>query len=305
MLRFEKLATPPATATVVVPDSVPPPALVPIATVTLPAKLVTLFASASCAVSCTAGLIVRPATALLGCTVNTNCVAGPAVIAKVRLLAPGSRVAAAVSRYPVPLLSMLRLEKVATPFTAATTVVPESVPPTGLVPIATVTVPVKLATRFPNASSALTTTAGVMTAPATVLLGCPVNASWPTAPAVTVTAAVCVTVTPAIAAVTVFSPATVELTLPAAIPFTSVGPAGCTSVFPLPVAASTTAAPLIGLPKASRAATVSVAWLVPVDAVIDVGEATSVDTVADTTPGVMLNGALVATGSPVAVAVSV
>src|SRR5713226_8408288 len=194
---------------------------------------------------------------------------------------------------------MLRFVNVATPATAAALVVPDSVPPPGFVPSATVTVPVKLDTAFPKASRALTTTAGVIAAPAPVVLGCPVNASALAAPATTVTAAVCVTVTPAIAAVTVFSPATVELTLPAATPFTSVGPAGCTSVFPLPVAASTTAAPLIGLPKASRAATVSVAWLVPVDAVIDVGEATSVDSVADTTPAVIVKAVLVAPLSPV------
>src|SRR5713226_1597760 len=200
---------------------------------------------------------------------------------------------------------MLRFANVATPPAAACVSVPASVPPAGLVPIATVTGPVKLGTAFPNASRALTATAGAITAPAPVVLGCPVNASWLAAPATTVTAAVCVTVTPAIAAVTVFSPATVELTLPVATPFTSVAAAGCVSVFPLPVAVSTTSAPLIGLPKPSRAVTVSVATLVPEDAVIAVGDAASVDCVADTAPGVMVKAALVACVSPVAAAVSV
>ncbi len=61
---------------------------------------------------------------------------------------------------------MLRLEKVATPLTAATDVVPDSVPPDGFVPIATVMNPVKLVTTFPRASCAVTCTAGVIEAPA-------------------------------------------------------------------------------------------------------------------------------------------
>src|SRR5712692_1331359 len=152
---------------------------------------------------------------------------------------------------------MLRFANVATPPAAACVSVPASVPPAGLVPIATVTGPVKLGTAFPNASRALTTTAGVIAAPAPVVLGCPVNASALAAPATTVTAAVCV------------------------------------RVFPLPVAVSTTAAPLIGLPNPSRAVTVSVATLVPEDAVIEVGEATSVDCVADGAPAVMVKALLV------------
>src|SRR5712692_357941 len=188
---------------------------------------------------------------------------------------------------------MLRFANVATPPTAACVSVPASVPPLGFVPSATVTGPVKLDTAFPKASRALTATAGVIAAPAPVVLGWPVNASALAAPATTVTAAVCVTVTPAIAAVTVFSPATVELTLPVATPFTSVAAAGCVRVFPLPVAVSTTAAPLIGLPNPSRAVTVSVATLVPEDAVIEVGEATSVDCVADGAPAVMVKALLV------------
>src|SRR5229473_647100 len=80
---------------------------------------------------------------------------------------------------------MLRFANVATPPAAACVSVPASVPPAGLVPIATVTGPVKLGTAFPNASRALTTTAGVIAAPAPVVLGCPVNASALAAPATT------------------------------------------------------------------------------------------------------------------------
>jgi len=54
MERLEKVATPPDAATVVVPDSVPPPGLVPIATVMLAVEPVTVFPNASCTVTCTA-----------------------------------------------------------------------------------------------------------------------------------------------------------------------------------------------------------------------------------------------------------
>src|SRR5712691_9156745 len=67
---------------------------------------------------------------------------------------------------------MLRVEKVATPFTAATVVVPASVPPAGLVPIARVTLLVAPVSRAPNWSRISTVTAGVIVAPAWVLIGC-------------------------------------------------------------------------------------------------------------------------------------
>ena len=51
---------------------------------------------------------------------------------------------------------MLSVENVATPFTAATVVVPASVAPLGLDPKATVTLPVKLVIVFPTASWAVT-----------------------------------------------------------------------------------------------------------------------------------------------------
>src|SRR5207244_2521040 len=70
----------------------------------------------------------------------------------------------------------------ATPFTAATVVVPPRVAPPGLVASATVTLPIKLGTGFPAASSALTWTAGLIAAPATVLDGCTVKASWVVVP---------------------------------------------------------------------------------------------------------------------------
>jgi hypothetical protein len=61
--------------------------------------------------------------------------------------------------------------------------------------------------------------------------------------AVTTTVAVCVIPTVLIVADTVFDCATRELRVPVATPFALVGPPGWVSVFPVPVAASTTVAP--------------------------------------------------------------
>src|SRR5437870_13738736 len=66
---------------------------------------------------------------------------------------------------------MLRSKNVATPPTAATGVVPLSVPPPGLAPSAALTLPVNPGTRFPRASSARTFTAGLIWRPAIVVLG--------------------------------------------------------------------------------------------------------------------------------------
>src|SRR5437867_12453672 len=60
---------------------------------------------------------------------------------------------------------MLRSKNVATPPTAATGVVPLSVPPPGLAPSATLTLPVNPDTRFPSASTARTFTAGLIWRP--------------------------------------------------------------------------------------------------------------------------------------------
>ena len=65
---------------------------------------------------------------------------------------------------PVRLID--RFPNVATPPTAATVVVPESVPPPGFVPIAIVMLPVKDVTVVPPLSTARTVTAGEIEAPA-------------------------------------------------------------------------------------------------------------------------------------------
>src|SRR3954463_6716869 len=72
MERLEKVATPPEAATVSVPDSVPPPGLVPMATVTLAVELVTVLPNVSCTVTWTDGEIDTPATAFVGWAVNAS-----------------------------------------------------------------------------------------------------------------------------------------------------------------------------------------------------------------------------------------
>src|SRR5205809_955255 len=79
---------------------------------------------------------------------------------------------------------MLTPGNVATPATAATVVVAERVPLPGFAPSATVTLLVKPVAVFPCPSSAVTCTAGVMAAPAAVLLGWELGRSWGGAPAV-------------------------------------------------------------------------------------------------------------------------
>src|SRR3989304_4834613 len=73
---------------------------------------------------------------------------------------------------------MLSVENGAPPAAAAAVVVPDKVPAPGLVPSATVTFPVNPLAVFPWASRTVTWTAGVIVAPAVVLLGGTVKTSW-------------------------------------------------------------------------------------------------------------------------------
>src|SRR5439155_16361676 len=95
----------------------------------------------------------------------------------------------------------------------------------------------------------------------------------------------------------------VELSEPVATPLPFVGPAGCVSVLPEPLAARTTVAPLMELPFASRAVTVIVD--VPLPAVIDVGAAVTLDCDADTGPAVTVMLAVCVIATPPVVAVTV
>ncbi len=97
MLSPGNVATPATAATVVVPERVPLPGFAPSATVTLPVKAGSVLPSASSAVTCRAGVIDAPAAVLLGCVVNTSCVAVPGVMVNAALVVPVAPVALAVS----------------------------------------------------------------------------------------------------------------------------------------------------------------------------------------------------------------
>src|SRR5512140_1184378 len=97
MDRLENVATPLTADTVVVPDSVPPPALVPIATVLLAVELVTVLPNASCTVTCTAGAMETPAVAFVGCTVKASLDGAAGLMLNPAEAAPVSGADAAVS----------------------------------------------------------------------------------------------------------------------------------------------------------------------------------------------------------------
>src|SRR5678816_3704985 len=90
MDRLEKVATPAAAATVVVPESVPPPGLVPMATVMLAVELVTVLPNGSCTVTCTAGETFAPAVALVGWAVKASLDAAPGLMLNAVEVAPVS-----------------------------------------------------------------------------------------------------------------------------------------------------------------------------------------------------------------------
>src|SRR5438046_10143318 len=98
---------------------------------------------------------------------------------------------------------MLNPGNVATPPAAATAAVPESVPPPGFAPMASVTVAVNAVAVFPCASSAVTWTAGVIGAPAVALVGCTENTRCVAAPAAMLNGALVAVDSPPAAAVRV------------------------------------------------------------------------------------------------------
>src|SRR4051812_25257457 len=80
MEMLENVATPLTADTVDVPDSTPPPGLVPMDTVMTAVELVTVLLKASCTVTRTAGEMLTPAVALVGCTVKASLVAAAGVM---------------------------------------------------------------------------------------------------------------------------------------------------------------------------------------------------------------------------------
>src|SRR6266849_2370363 len=313
MLSVAKVATPLTTATVVVPPSVAPLVPVPaaIATVTLPTKVGTKLPKASCALTCTAGVIVAAADVVVGCTVNASTLAAAGVMLNAVLATAGSPLAVAVSVYPVPLTSMNKVPKVATPFTAATAVVPPSVAPRVPVPaaIATVTLPTKVGTRLPKASCALTCTAGVIVAAAGVVVGCTVKASTLAAAGVMLNAVLATAGSPLAVAVNVYP---VPLTSMNRVPkvatpataATAVVPPSTAPLVPVPGVRATVTVPVkvgTGFPNASSAVTFT-AGVIWRSATVVTGCTVNASRVA--VPLVMLKLALEPAVRPVAVAVS-
>src|SRR5262245_8555704 len=82
--------TPLTADTVIVTESVPPAALLPLATVLLAVELVTVFPKVSCTVTCTAGEMAAPAVALVGCTVKASFEAAAGLMVNPAEVAPVS-----------------------------------------------------------------------------------------------------------------------------------------------------------------------------------------------------------------------
>src|SRR5437870_2103944 len=130
---------------------------------------------------------------------------------------------------------MLSPPKLATPATAATVAVPASVPPPGLAPIATVMFPVNPEAVLPCASWAVTCTAGVIPAPAAVVVGSAVNTSCVALPAVMLNAVDVGSVRPPLDATSVYPVPTLSIESPenVASPLTAATVAVPASVPPL------------------------------------------------------------------------
>src|SRR5437588_515740 len=97
MERLENVATPFTAATVVVPDSVPPPGLVPIARVMLAAELVSVLPKVSCTATSPARAAAPPAVAFVGWTVKASLEAAAGLMLNADEVAPVSGADAAVS----------------------------------------------------------------------------------------------------------------------------------------------------------------------------------------------------------------
>src|SRR5205823_6706925 len=195
---------------------------------------------------------------------------------------------------------MLAALNVATPFEAISGPAPLKVPPPALLPKPSETPELAAVTRLLNWSRTSTWIAGVMAAPAATSLGPTRNARWVAAAGVTVTVSRWVIGIPAAKADSTLASAKVELRLPVATPLGSVVSCGWTSALPGPVAVRVTVLPRTGLPYWSRAVTVIVLALVPLDALIAAGGATMLVCAAFTGPATP--NAVKLTGDPTPVA---
>src|SRR5216117_1353447 len=199
---------------------------------------------------------------------------------------------------------MLSPEKLATPATAGTVFVPDKVPVLGFVPIATVIFPVNPVAVLPLASWAVTSTAGVIAAPATVLVGATLKTSAVAVPGVMLNAALVVLPAPVavsvqpVPALSMLSPGNVATPATAAtvfvpdkVPMLGLVPIA-TVMFPVN--------PVAVLPFPSWAV-IWTADVIAAPATVLVGATLKTSAVA--VAGVMLNAALVVLPAPVAVSV--
>src|SRR5690348_1382560 len=293
--------TPWTAATVVVPVSEPPPALLAMESVIPPVKVGSTLSWASSAETTIAGVIAAPATALVGSWLNAKCVAAPGVPVAVMVTGlPESPAAVAVRVFVPAVLPRVQLVTAATPAALVSTgVVGATTPP----PPVTANVTAAPGTGLPLTS--FTMTDGEMVTAVATVADCappPLRAMFCAAPGSTTTTGVCVMSTPPIFALTVFDSATVDAREPVATPPASVTAPGWVRVLPLPVAARTTVAPATGLPLASRAVTVTVDAAPP--AVMGDAAATD-DCAAETAPDETVNVPLVCPVNPAEDAASV
>src|SRR5687767_8830237 len=182
-LRLPKAATPDTALTVVVPERVDPPGLLSSATVMARVSPVTVLPNASCTATRTGGAMGVFTEALDGCTVKASRVGAPALTLKAAEEAPVSPAALPERVYPAAARSTDKSLKTATPALAERVSVPERVPPAGLERRARVMELVAVGTVLPKASCTVTSTDGLMKAPATTLEGWTVKASRLGAPA--------------------------------------------------------------------------------------------------------------------------
>ncbi len=300
-------ARPLASVAVVVPDSAPPPAVTAHTTgapeTAFPNASVTFTTSFWGNAVFTAPVCAPPLSAAIA-------VAAAGAMLNVALVAAVSPALVADSVYPAPALLIDSPENVATPATAPTVVVPDSVPPPGLAAIESVTLPVNAVAVAFVASFAVTTIAGAMPTPATALLGWTVNASCDAGNGPAVPVAVAVTasglgVRPVPLTFSVIAPATPpRVHVVCAMPVPACVTAVVGETLPLPAAgAKFTVTPPTPLPNASATFTTTGCVSAAAPAALCAPPLTSVSALA--TPGVIVNAGPVTLVRPVAVAVRV
>src|SRR5437667_327893 len=169
MLRLEQVATP-STAAALAPESVPPAGFIPIPSVTVPAKAVAVLPCASRAVTCTAGEMVAPAAALLGCTVKPSVTAAPALSAMALEVAGLSPVAPKLSVYVPAAPLIAKPLKLAAPLEPVVAVAFDRVAPAGPLAIVAVTTSPLWLTGDPNSAGKCKTGCWVNATPLDALL---------------------------------------------------------------------------------------------------------------------------------------